>query len=387
MVREKSLLPIKLDKGNYHIAAEDNKKLKDLLVDARYVEDLELKKEENEKGEVNSFQSFSDLELIYYFVQKERDTDEKKNRKNKTKKDYIRELLFFYKKVLDYEESIRMEMENYSESSLLKLLRRRHLKRFQEWLSSEPLGRNGKPYSVATLSKKTVIIKTFLKWIYNEDIVQEDLTKDLKSTNVSDNDRPNRDLSYEEVDQLLRYYETRNPVTHIILFILATTGLRCEELASAKWGDLYYDSFTDRYWLKVVGKNNKPREVVIFRKAFHLLVKLRKRKRMSSDLNPNDQSYLITTNKGNPYTGRYLSSYITRKIQETNLEFLKYRDTNITPHFMRHFFAIESAKLGVSIYDLQRTLDHESIKTTEIYLDKFMKKERNVALKWDESKF
>ncbi|WP_408011661.1 tyrosine-type recombinase/integrase [Pseudalkalibacillus sp. A8] len=57
-------------------------------------------------------------------------------------------------------------------------------------------------------------------------------------------------------------------------------------------------------------------------------------------------------------------------------ESLQHSEDNITPHFFRHFFNLYSPQQGLSIYDIQRTLDHESIRTTEIYLDKFMKNER-----------
>ncbi|MFP3360996.1 integrase, partial [Planococcus sp. SIMBA_143] len=42
---------------------------------------------------------FNDLEMIYLFVHHERDLDKQKNRTEKTKKEYLRELLFFYNQI------------------------------------------------------------------------------------------------------------------------------------------------------------------------------------------------------------------------------------------------------------------------------------------------
>ena len=98
-------------------------------------------------------------------------------------------------------------------------------------------------------------------------------------------------------------------------------------------------------------------------------------------------SKILTTNKGKPYSPKYLSQFVIDKIRETNLPFLEGRHGNISPHFFRHYFAIQSLINGADIYRIQQTLDHESIKTTEIYLEKMVKKENNAALKWDEKIF
>lgn len=380
----------KISKQSFHgIIISNNNELNQLLKKMssdRWFKELEILKENNEKDNQSSFTGFSDIEVIYYYVHKPKDTDSKKNRNNDTRKDYIRELVQFYNRLNEFSEMIREDVGDYQEESLFKLVRKRHLRRYQEWLIEAPLGRNNKPYSVATLSWKMVLMKSFMKWLYRVGYITEDVTIDLISTNISENDRPNRDLSYEEVSQILDYYKDHT-INYALLSVLATTGARVAEIAASKFSDLYYDSYNGYYWLKIIGKGNKPREIAIFSNVFERIKAFRIRRGLNATINSRDHSPLFTTNKNKAYSPKYLSGYIVKIIQDTNLPFLENRVENIGAHTFRHHFAIYSAQRGGDLFRIQQTLGHQSIETTKIYLERFMKKENNVALLWDESKF
>ncbi|WP_066415199.1 tyrosine-type recombinase/integrase [Sutcliffiella cohnii] len=356
------------------------------LSENKWYKELQYMKEENEKEGFPSFHEFTDIEMIYYYVHRPKDTDERKNRNLDTKKDYIRELLQFYKRINEFSVEIREDVDNFQEMSLLKLLRKRHIRRYQDWLKDAPLGRNGNKYSTATLSWKTVVVKSFLVWLYKTGYISEDLTIDLTSTNLREWDRPNRELSYEEVFELLQFYKDHT-INYALLTVLATTGARVAEIANSKFNDLYYDSYNRRYWLKVWGKGDKPRELLIFNNVFERIMAFRKRRGLSTVLDANDNSPLFTTNKLKAYSPKYLSSYITKIINKTELPFVINRSDSISGHAFRHYFAIYSAQNGADIYRIQQTLGHESIQTTRVYLERYMKKENHVALLWDENKF
>ena len=387
-IQKKSAISIIERKGfNNLISMYDLNKSKVIkkLSDDKWFQELQYEKEENEKGDYPSFQWFTDIELIYYFVHKPKDTDDKKNRNRDTRKDYIRELLQFYKQIHDFSDEIRSDVNDYQETSLFKLLRKRHIRRYQEWLKNAPLGKKGKNYSAATLSWKTVVMKSFLTWLYRAGYINEDVTLDLVSTNLREWDRPNRELSYDQVSQILDYYKDHT-INYALLSVLATTGARVAEIANSKFCDLYYDAYNGKYWLKIIGKGNKPRELLIFNNVFERIIAFRKRRGLSTKLDHNDQSPLFTTNKLKPYSPKYLSSYISDIIQKAKIDVLKHTG-KIGPHHFRHYFAIYSAQNGADIFRIQQTLGHESIETTKVYLERYMKKENNVALLWDESKF
>ena len=96
---------------------------------------------------------------------------------------------------------------------------------------------------------------------------------------------------------------------------------------------------------------------------------------------------LVTTNTGKAYTPSYLSQYLTKMIKETSLPFLLHRSSSVGPHTFRHAFAIISHKSGVDIYQIMRSLGHEKIETTMIYLEKIFEKERHAVHGWNPEVF
>lgn len=75
--------------------------------------------------------------------------------------------------------------------------------------------------------------KLFLTWLYNVDYIDYPLAAALLKSMVRDREKPDRSLSLEEVQQLLSYYKD-HPINHAILITLFTTGLRIQEIATAK---------------------------------------------------------------------------------------------------------------------------------------------------------
>jgi integrase len=69
-----------------------------------------------------------------------------------------------------------------------------------------------------------------------------------------------------------------------LLTLLATTGLRIQEIAQSRWCDLYYDSGIGEYFLRVKGKRDEIRHALIKKLVFERLQKLRVRKRLSPHL-------------------------------------------------------------------------------------------------------
>ncbi|MET1178188.1 tyrosine-type recombinase/integrase [Peribacillus simplex] len=91
---------------------------------------------------------------------------------------------------------------------------------------------------------------------------------------------------------------------------------------------------------------------------------------------------LFTTNTGRAYSPSYLSQYITKAIKESGLPILKFRYSSIGPHTFRHAFAIISHLNGVDVYQIMKSLGHEQLSTTEIYLEKVFEKERHTIYLW-----
>ncbi|MFF3024428.1 tyrosine-type recombinase/integrase [Gottfriedia sp. NPDC057948] len=341
-----------------------------------------------EKYKVEIHEAFSDIDMIYRFAYQKKEigdlyeNDNASGSKNhQTRKTYIRELLSFYNHLVENKGILLEDTFRTESPSILRIIEPRHLLNYQKWLISAPLGRNGQPYKKTTIAKKSVVLKGFLKYLYEQKYIEHPLHYSLVSANVTLNDLPNRDITYEEVKQILDFYKTA-PLHYTILITLATSGLRAAELATAKWKDLSKDH--SGYWLKIMGKGRKEREVYILEYVFDAIVQLRKRKGLETELNTLDDSYLILTSKMKPYSPNHLSKFVSEMISRTKLPFLHHHTRNgkISAHFFRHWYAIHSRENGADIYSISTSLGHESIKTTQIYLAKHEKRDTNVGLLW-----
>ncbi|PGO57900.1 integrase, partial [Bacillus cereus] len=74
------------------------------LHNSHYVDKVEEKIEVAEKEGKSKYTYLSDMEVIYHFVHLQKDMDEKKNRKEDTKKSYISEILSFCQCMVQHAE-------------------------------------------------------------------------------------------------------------------------------------------------------------------------------------------------------------------------------------------------------------------------------------------
>lgn len=81
-------------------------------------------------------------------------------------------------------------------------------------------------------------------------------------------------------------------------------------MANAQWKDLYYDPTEGRYFLRVMGKGKKKREIIIFHNVKERTQKFRARRGANTDMNSNENSPLILTRNYSAYDYKYLSRYV-----------------------------------------------------------------------------
>lgn len=342
------------------------------------------------------YEDFNDMEMLYLFIHQEKDQDPDKNRQFNTKQEYIRDLLQVYLLFLEQKDFFELNINK----SIFKSLNEKHIYMYQKWLSKEPLGKGNKPYSVATISRKTTIFKSFLHYLYKKNFITKPLHNEFIAAKVGVNDRPNRDITETEVIELLQYFKT-NPIMHGFLSVFITTGARVQELCTAKVSDLTYDQAEGNYWLEVVGKGNKRRSLLIHDSVYESIVQFRKRRGLDTEIDLTNHTPLFTTAKGVAYKYKNLSMYITKRLNEADIPFVqknnqlkeqaaagtitkhdKKKILSLSPHTLRHGFAIISANNDSDIYRIKQTLGHKKIETTEIYLEQNQSKGKNVGHAW-----
>ncbi|WP_374724123.1 tyrosine-type recombinase/integrase [Calidifontibacillus erzurumensis] len=343
-------------------------------------------KDDNERNNQYHFHNFSDIEMIYYYVHRKTHVRENEENKRGTKKEYIRNLLQLYSYLLECQDQLKQDIPDFKGDSLFKNLYPRHIRNYHEFLAQAPLGRGGKPYSDYTLQSKTAIIKSFFTWLEDVGYIHRPLAAEIKRVKIREESKPDRDLYYHEVVQIINFYKD-HPLLYGLLTTLMITGLRIEEIANAEWKDISYDAHKNAYFLKGIGKRNKPFLKAIAPTYFERIKTFRKRRGLPTELNPLDETPVFATRNRKKYTYKNLSRYVVTSIEKTGLPFVKERKTRITPHSFRHAFAIYLYKLGNDIYYIQRELGHSDPKTTAIYLEGLMKKENSAGLQIKDDAF
>lgn len=137
------------------------------------------------------------------------------------------------------------------------------------------------------------------------------------------------------------------------------TGLRVEEMAGLRHGDLFLNN--GRSSLRVLGKGNKPRPVWIssrFRKLCEQYTSLKNRFGYSVD----NQCFLLNNRRGTKITKRSLQKFFSQIIADA-IEPGAY-----SIHCLRHTYATFLLQATGNNYRFaQKQLGHASIRTTQVY--------------------
>lgn len=369
--------------------------LQKFIFDKELVPVLQEQLDQAEKRKENGFLDFTDTEILLWYLNERKHLDEAKDRSEKTVKEYGKELTMFVKQLLQYGNEIGLDIDYIIEGSLFKSIEKRHLRRYQEWLKREsPYVKKKGKYSPATLDRKTTIIKSFFAYLHKVGYISEPIHEGLYTAGIRNEERPNRDLGAEEVIYFLdSFQEQQHPIMFAIVHILTTTGIRNEEFCTLKVKSLKEDKVLGGYVLDVIGKGKKERTIPLKEKVVNSIHKFRFARGLPPVEKAKPSDPLFTTNRGNAYTPSYLSQYVTKEIsklyvkkkvdgEEAQDEKEQVEVIRITPHYFRHAFAIISRLNKVDVYDIMRSLGHERIETTEIYLAKTFAKQNNAIHSW-----
>ncbi|MBO0587608.1 MULTISPECIES: tyrosine-type recombinase/integrase [unclassified Sporosarcina] len=368
-----------METGRLHM-----EQLKMVLQDQLTLPSLQIRLDAAEKNGETPFHDFTDPEMIKWFLYERRHLNEENERSRRTVREYERELLLFIEQLLTYSVAIDIDVAYIIEGSLFKSLQSRHLRRYQEWLATDsPYVLRKGAYSAATLERKTTIIKAFFTFLHEKGYIQEPIQKGLRIASVRKDDRPNRDLGPLDVITLLNTFrDLQHPVMFTIVHVLTTTGIRNEEFCVLQVKDLKVDAILGGYYLEILGKGNKLRHVPLKEKVVRSIRMFRHARGLLPIEQALQEDPLFTTNTGQAYSPSYLSQYVKKQIATTEQVMLSDKTLKITPHVFRHAFAIISKLNGVDIYDIMRSLGHEKIETTMIYLEKVFEKERHAIHSW-----
>ncbi|MGD0952440.1 MAG: tyrosine-type recombinase/integrase [Methanotrichaceae archaeon] len=163
-------------------------------------------------------------------------------------------------------------------------------------------------------------------------------------------------LSPAEFLQLLIACKTSRE--RAMLLLLGGVGLRVSEMAALKIEDLDIPA-AYLYVRPENGKGEKARTCVLSATVIEALI-----------------NYIEGRTEGYVFEGRHSGHISTRQIEtildeiatHAGLQNTKSGRNRITPHLLRHSFAIWTLEAGIDVGNLQQQLGHSSLATTGIYL-------------------
>ena len=223
------------------------------------------------------------------------------------------------------------------------------LNSYMLWLEKENL-------SSATVSRRIAALRSFFQYLKQENRVDEDPTEDLKRPKVEK--KAPRILSTEEVDRLMAQPDKKTLKglrDKAMLELLYATGIRVSELISLEMSDIELRRGymvcrrkVRECWIPF-GDSAKKALSMYFKHARDVFLK-------------GKESSLVFTNcSGGAMSRQGFWKILKKYAADAGIS------GEITPHTLRHSFAIHLLQNGADLKNVQEMLGHSDISTTAMY--------------------
>lgn len=215
----------------------------------------------------------------------------------------------------------------------------------------------GKGYSPATSARKVASARSFFKYLVETGKLKENPIRNLVSPQV--NKKTPRVLSQAEYAQLLNIPrsmstpEARRDV--VMLELLYATGLRASEVVSLQVKDVDLDHAT-----LTCRQGNSHRQVHLTAEVTHLVREYLSNGRLDL-LYDERESALFLNRRGHQLTRQGFWQIVKNYAVRAGL------GDRVTPHTLRHSFAVRKVQSGADLRSLQQALGHAYISSTRVY--------------------
>lgn len=214
------------------------------------------------------------------------------------------------------------------------------------------------PYASSTIARKVAAIKSFFNFLAAHRIVSDNPTLEIESPKVKK--RLPQTLNPAEVEQLLDAPTGNDSPKSLrdvtLLNVLYETGMRVTEVVSLQVDDVDLEEAT----LSSPTRQGEARTIPIPESTQVLLTHYLAsgRPQLVRDI---DEHALFLNHRGEKLTRQGLWLIIKGYARQAGL------DTDVTPHTLRHSFAVHRLGRGLKLEEIQHLLGHANISTTQIY--------------------
>lgn len=208
------------------------------------------------------------------------------------------------------------------------------------------------PLSAGSVALHMASLRSFYKWGHDPNIglLRQNPTTCVRMPKLQPDSR-RRFLTTREIALLLGALKEDSHRNYVIGISMVMLGLRVSELLHIHWGDFYWDVLETTVWLSVRnGKGRKSREIKVPGSLW------REIERMKMDGKEGAACPLFTISV------RQVERIIQLAGRRVGLS------KPITPHWLRHTNATLALLNGASLQQVQESLGHAEIATTQRYL-------------------
>ena len=170
-------------------------------------------------------------------------------------------------------------------------------------------------------------------------------------------------LSREETDALLHAptLTTRSGRRdHAFILLAVQTGLRLSEITGLCRRNVY---LTTGAHVRVVGKGRKERSTPLTKSTADVL------RSWMREIEPGEDAVVFPSARGTRLSADGVQYLLTKHVAQACRTCTSLEKKNVTAHVLRHTMAMDLLQAGVERSVIALWLGHESIETTQIYLD------------------
>lgn len=220
--------------------------------------------------------------------------------------------------------------------------------------------REGQAYRPTTIARKLAALKTFFRYLRSTGLISVDPIEKLEAPRIQK--EPPHTLSQEQLASLFRQVDANAPGGKrdlAMLHMLCATGMRVSELVSLDLGDFSAADAT------VVcpgrnGRSKRERTLPLSPLAVEATTHYLQEVRPQLVTRHPDMQALFLNHHGERLTRQGFWLIIKNYARQAGI-------TNITPHMLRHSFAILMLQGGMELRSVQELLGHAHISTTQVY--------------------
>ncbi len=147
---------------------------------------------------------------------------------------------------------------------------------------------------------------------------------------------------------------------HALMLVAVQTGLRLSEITGLRRSAVCLGTGAH---VRVLGKGRKERSTPLTRTTTHVL------RAWLREVATEDDAIVFPSARGNRLSADGVHYLLSKHVDRARQRCPPLRDKHVTPHVLRHTAAMELLQAGADRSVIALWLGHESIQTTQIYLD------------------